>query len=207
MFAGLLRCVCVKEQSMEKLLSILSQIIPVSPELKTAIINSIKRETFKRREFLLSPDAVSNKIYFVESGLARGFYLKETPNEAKDITTWLMKENEFIISIVSFYSRQPSYEYIEALEDITAWSISYERIQQLYQSFPEFNAVGRVLTEKYYVQSERRSYYLRTQTAEERLRSLLSDFPTIFGRVKHHHVASLLGIKPETLSRAMKKKI
>ncbi len=192
---------------MEKLLFVIGQIVAVSPALKTAICNSIKKEIFKRKEFLLSPEAVSNKIYFIESGLARGFYLKESSKDTKDITTWVMKENEFIISIVSFYSRQLSYEYIEALEDITAWSISYERIQQLYQTFPEFNAVGRVLTEKYYVQSERRSYYLRTQTAEERLRSLLTDFPTIFGRVKHHYVASLLGIKPETLSRAMKKKI
>ncbi len=192
---------------METLLFIVSQIITVSPALKTAIAHSIKRETFKRKDFLLSPNAVSNKIYFIERGLARGFYLKESTKDTIDITTWVMKENEFIISIVSFYSRQLSYEYIEALEDITAWSINYESIQQLYQTFPEFNAVGRVLTEKYYVQSERRSYYLRTQTAEERLRSLLLDFPTIFSRVKHHHVASLLGIKPETLSRAMKKKI
>jgi CRP/FNR family transcriptional regulator, anaerobic regulatory protein len=192
---------------METLLFVVSQIITVSSALRTAIIDSVKQETFKRKDFLLSPDAVSNKIYFIESGLARGFYLKHTPKDSKDITSWLMKENEFIISIVSFYSRQPSYEYIEALEDITAWSISHERIEQLYRSFPEFNAVGRVLTEKYYVQSERRAYYLRTQTAEERLRSLLGDFPTIFIRVKHHHVASLLGIEPETLSRAMKKKI
>jgi CRP/FNR family transcriptional regulator, anaerobic regulatory protein len=192
---------------METLLYIVSQIIAVSPALRAAIVDAVKQERFKRKDFLLSPDAVSNKIYFIESGLARGFYLKHIPKDSKDITSWLMKENEFIISIVSFYSRQPSYEYIEALEDITAWSISHERIEQLYRSFPEFNAVGRVLTEKYYVQSERRAYYLRTQTAEERLRSLLADFPTIFSRVKHHHVASLLGIEAETLSRAMKKKI
>jgi CRP/FNR family transcriptional regulator, anaerobic regulatory protein len=192
---------------METLLYIVSQTIAVSPALREAILDSLKYETFKRKSLLLSPEMVSNKIYFVEQGLARGFYLKESPKDLKDITTWVMKENEFIISIVSFYSRQPSYEYIEALEDITAWSISYERIEQLYQTFPEFNAVGRILTEKYYVQSERRSYYLRTQTAEEGLRSLLADFPTIFSRVKHQHVASLLGITPETLSRVMTKKI
>lgn len=55
--------------------------------------------------------------------------------------------------------------------------------------------------------SELRTYYLRMHTAEERLQLLLKDFPTILARVKHHQVASLLGITPETFSRILAKKL
>ena len=112
-----------------------------------------------------------------------------------------MRENDFIISIVSFYSRQPAQEYIELLEDCILWSITYDQLQQLYRDFPEFNAIGRLLTEKYYVLSERRTQNLRMQTAPERYKQLVTDFPAIFQRVPLKYIASHLGISPETLSR------
>ncbi len=112
-----------------------------------------------------------------------------------------MREGDFLISIVSFYTRQPAHEYMELLEESTLLSITYTQLQQLYRDFPEFNIVGRLLTEKYYVMSELRTQNLRMQTALERYQQLLTDFPDIFGRVPLKYIASHLGISPETLSR------
>ena len=188
---------------MEQLLTLIRSLGFVSEELEAFLRHNTKPIKLPKKHLLLTAGQVANKMYFVESGLLRGFYL----NEGKDITTWVMPENEFVISILSFYTRQPSYEYIELCEAACLWSLSYEKLQQAYQLFPEFNLIGRVLTERYYVLSEYRSYYLRMHTAEERLQLLLRDFPTILARTKHKHIASLLGISPETLSRILAKKL
>ena len=117
-----------------------------------------------------------------------------------------MKEGDFVISIVSFYTQTPSEEMIETIEDCILWSISYQRLHQLYFQFPEFNWVGRLLTEHYYVLSEQRTQNLRKKTADERYRHLVTSFPDISNRVPLKSIASYLGISFETLSRLRAKK-
>jgi CRP-like cAMP-binding protein len=188
---------------METLLAIMIGFGYVSDELKMYLQQHLKVVSLPKKHVLLEAGKISNKMYFVESGLLRGYYLKD----GKEVTAWIMPEHEFVISILSFYRQTPSYEYIELLEDSTLWAMSYEKLKKAYKLFPEFNYIGRGLTERYYVMSEYRSYYLRMHTAEERLKLLLADFPTILARVKHKYVASLLGLSPETLSRILANKL
>ena len=182
---------------MDHLLSFLQTLRPISPGLQTALMQLLQWDTLPRKHWLLQPGQMSERLYFIEQGVVRGYYLKD----GKEVTSWFMREGDFIISIVSFYTRQPAREYIELLTDSVVLSITYAQLQQLYRDFPEFNTVGRLLTEKYYVLSELRTQNLRMQTAPERYAQLLADFPDIFGRVPLKYIASHLGISPETLSR------
>ncbi len=184
---------------METILTAISRVGFVSDDLRDYLRQHLKATSLPKKHLLLEAGQTSNKMYFIESGLTRGYYLKD----GKEVTTWFMPEGRFVVSILSFYTQKPGYEYIELLEDSHIWYLSYEKLQKAYQLFPEFNYIGRVLTERYYVLSEYRTYYLRMHTAEERLTLLLNDFPTLLARVKHKYVASFLGISPETLSRLL----
>lgn len=184
------------------LLTYLQTLTPLPPDLQTALLGMLRRETYLRKQWVLQPGQLADRIYFIEQGVVRGYYLKDGPRgDGREVTSWFMREGDFIISIVSFYTRQPAQEYIELLTDSVLWSITYEQLQQLYRAYPAFNLVGRLLTEKYYVLSEQRSLNLRMQTASERYQQLLTDFPTVFDRVPLKHIASHLGISAETLSR------
>lgn len=66
--------------------------------------------------------------------------------------------------------------------------------------------MSRVLTERYYVQSEHRAHQLRTLPAAERYARLVEDFPNLLQRVPLKQLASHLGISPETLSRLRAKR-
>ncbi|MEJ7665532.1 MAG: hypothetical protein WKG07_41405 [Hymenobacter sp.] len=126
--------------------------------------------------------------------MVRGYAL----HAGREISSWFfMSEGDFVISIVSFFTQQPSTEYLELLEPSVVYSIDYQQLDVLYRTFPEFNYVGRVLTERYYVQSERRAYQLRTLPARERYAQLVRDFPKLVQRVPLKHLASHLGISPE----------
>jgi CRP/FNR family transcriptional regulator, anaerobic regulatory protein len=185
----------------ENVFSLINSIIPVSHELNQKLAGCLKAKTFKRKDHLLKEDNVCNYIYFIEKGLVRSYYLKD----GNEICSWFMKEGDVIISVASFFSRKPSYESLQALEDTTVHFIHFDELQEIYKEFIEFNIVGRVLTEKYYQLSEERLFSLRHQTAAERLNYLNAHHPDILQRVNRGYIASYLGVTPETLSRINKK--
>ncbi|GAB3895012.1 Crp/Fnr family transcriptional regulator [Spirosoma agri] len=188
---------------MEPLIDILQSIYPVSEAFLLELKRFLRREEVGRKQWLLRPGEISSKIYFIEKGLVRGFYI----HNDKEVTVWFMKENDLIISIISFYTRQPSEEYIELLEDGVVWSITYEQLQLLFHNFIEFNFASRVLTERYYALSELRAQKLRLPSAQDRYLQLLEEIPDIFTRAPLKYIASSLGLTPETVSRIRAKKL
>lgn len=118
-----------------------------------------------------------------------------------EINSWFMKEMDVVISVKSFYEQQPSVESIQALEDSTVAYIDYNELQFIYHNFLEFNFIGRVLTEKYYTQSEERLFSMRKQKGIERYKYLMDHHSELVLRVSSKHLASYLGVSIETLSR------
>ncbi len=183
------------------LFDLIHAIHPLSPALLEVLPTYLRRQQLPRKTQLLTEGQICDQLYFVEEGLARAYYY----HNDEDVTAWFMPENNLILSVRSFFRQEPSYEYIELLEDSTIVTIRHSDLQHLYQQYPEFNYVGRVLTERYYVLSEERALFLRRTKGKERLQGLLETFPQIFNRVPLKHIATYLGMKPETLSRLRRK--
>ena len=59
----------------------------------------------------------------------RSYYI----NHDKEITGWFMKENDIIISVNSFFKREPSYEYIQTIEESILHYIHYDELQNIYK--------------------------------------------------------------------------
>ncbi len=182
---------------MEELLQYLNSLFPLSNALYKHLSDTLKSKKYFKKDFLLKASHVSDKIFFIESGLVRCFYDKHE----KEVCSWFMKEKDCIISVESFFQQKQSYENIQALEDTNTFYIEYDELQFIYQNFPEFNFTGRVLTEKYYDLSEQRLYSLRMQNASERYQFLMENYPELIQRVPSKYLASYLGVAEETLSR------
>ena len=186
---------------MVSFLDFLHAIQPLSPELTQAIKSATIREIVPAQHLLLRPGQVARRVYFLETGLVRGYTLLH----GREVSSWFMQAGDFVISILSFFTQQPSEEYLELLEPAVVHSITHDELARLYRDFPAFNYHGRRLLEKYYVLSEQRAQHLRARTAPERYVLLMQSFPTVFQRVALHHIASHLGMAPETLSRLRNK--
>ncbi len=182
---------------MKELLAFLDSIYPLSQQAREYLNQNLKEIEIPKKKFLLKQGRICHSIYFVETGLLRCFYTKND----KEVNSWFMKEHDVIFSVESFLSQSPSYENIQVLEDSLLHYITYDELQYLYNHCPEFNFIGRVLTEKYYKLSEQRLYSLRMQKANERYNFMMNHFPNIILRVPSKYIASYLGITEETLSR------
>lgn len=182
---------------MEKLLHFLQSVHPMSDGLTEYLITNVKYRVLHRRQFLLKAGHVSRDICFIESGLLRCFYLKDDC----EVSSWFMKEHDVIVSVESFFTQRISYECIQALETTHLHCLSYSDLQYIYRTFPEFNYIGRVLTEKYYTMSEQRLYTIRMQKSGERYKQLMERHPELIMRVPSKYLASYLGVREETISR------
>ena len=157
----------------------------------------LKKEEYKKKSFLLEEGQVSSRVYFIEKGLVRVYYLKD----GVEICSGLLCEGGVVISVESFFCRNRSKEYIQALEDLCVYYITFEELEALYRELPEFNIVGRKLITAYYVKSEERNFMLRRQSAPEKIAYFQEHFGHLVARVPRKDIASYLGVTLETLSR------
>lgn len=187
----------------QNLFNLFDNIYPLKDEIKSAIIANSEIIEVGKKTKLLSVDERSNTIYFIVKGAARIFYLDK---EGKETNTWFLFENQLLISVYSFYTGNPSFEYIETLEHCKLIAVKREKLDELYLNFMEFNFSGRKLTEFYHMRNEIQANELRMLSAKERYQNLLERNPQLFQRVSLGHIASYLGISQETLSRIRKQK-
>jgi len=186
---------------LQTLYDYIHNIHPVSDEVTNALGECFEIIELPRRHLLLKDGETCHYLYLVVDGLARMYYLKD----GQEVSSLFIEEKYLFTSPQSFYVQKPGYEYIETIEPSVLARIHYNRLQQLYNKYPELNFIARVITENYFVKSEERLYLLRRHAAEERYIYFKDRYPSLLQRVPLKHIASYLGLTLETLSRIRNK--
>ncbi|RQO71444.1 Crp/Fnr family transcriptional regulator [Pedobacter sp. KBW01] len=181
------------------MLNYLSNLNPVTPGFIQEVKKHAEPILIKKNKYILSPIDNNDYVFFVASGLVRGF----VKDEGKEITTWVSLGNEFIGAIQhpDEQNQQPSIEYLQALEKTEVVAMSNAFINKLYESHIETNIIGRkILALQYYAASER-AILARIPSAERRYEKFLELNVFEINKVPLRCVASYLGMRLETLSR------
>jgi len=189
--------------SIYKIVHQIEKYTTVSRDLKRELEMKVTIKHMKKKTILLKEEQICRHFNFINKGLVRSFYYYE----GKDKTYWFYDQEQFFTSWYSFFLKQPSFEYLETLEDSEIASINYTDYQELAKKYPEFGLFARQFAE---VECATIDYYTKSYmdiSAKEKYIKLLSDIPNITSRVKLGHIASLLGISQETLSRIRAEKI
>lgn len=149
--------------------------------------------------------AVCDRVRFLVSGLARSYLLDEKGREF----TWALHfvepeatiKNRFVIDYASFTQGEPSRLCIEALTEVRVLSIRRPDVERLFGENQFWSNVGRLIADLAYHHTHHRVLSLLTQTAKDRYEQLRSESPVLLRVAPQHHVASYLGITPQSLSR------
>lgn len=186
---------------MQQLINLLGQAHPLHKQFGSELQQIMIKKTLKKNDILQFPDQLIPSMYFIESGLLKGYRFEEE----KEICTWFQNEGNVVMSLNSWYGNLPTDEYIEALEDSVVYSITKEELNRLYEKYPEFNKNGRLLTEQYYLLIWRWLDLIRTKQAHERYAFFIENFGEWVKRVPSKDIASFLGISKSHFSHSKRK--
>ena len=162
-------------------------------------IASARRSVVPRGGFLVNLGDTTHPLFFIHSGTIR--YMMILPESGGDVTKDFSVGPTFAVSFGSAVSGQPARVGIAAVTDCVVSVWPFRRLTALYDADPEWQKLGRVLAERLYVRKEDREIAFLTQTAEQRYAALTRTFPDLIAQVPQRHLASYLGITPESLSR------
>jgi CRP-like cAMP-binding protein len=166
-----------------------------------AIVEYFNERNVLRNELVLVEGKVCNHYYFLDEGFMRAYTHDVDGN---DITTAFFPENQVVFECFSFFKRVPSRESIQALTDCKLWFISFDELQTVFHTMPEFREFGRTILVNAYAQVKQRMLGLIQETAEERYANLIQGNPDIFHHAPLKFIASYLGITDTSLSRIRK---
>ncbi|WP_181163726.1 Crp/Fnr family transcriptional regulator [Pontibacter mangrovi] len=182
---------------MSRILYNIDQIIRPEPEERAALERVLRPRTLHKNELFLREGEVCRKIAFIEQGSVRVYY----EVDGKEICKDFLFENAVAGSFASFFSQMPSALNVAAMEETQLLELSYEDVMHLYEHYPSWQKLGRIIAQDQFVRAERREASLLKDPPEVRFRNLIEEHPKLFKRVPLQYIASYLGITPETLSR------
>ena len=162
---------------------------------------NIKIVMVKKGEFLLREWQIAKNCYYMYKGCVREFCLKD----GEEITTEFYTVGDSLSDDVSKLNNIPSQFNWECLVDCIVSVFPVESEREMYKRFPRLETLCRIETEKQLGGYKQTVNNYRASTPEERYANLRETRPELFELVPQYHIASYLGVKPESLSRIRKK--
>jgi len=183
------------------LIEVMSQLTSLTDEEKADIEKSFPLKNIQKGTFLLKEGQISKDAFFVIEGCVREFKL----SEGEEKTTGFFTEEQSVINFDSIINQTPSKISFICEEESLIAILNSEKEKALYKKHPRFETFCRSGVEQMMgIKHEQLSEYI-TLTPEERYLKLQQERPGLLNRVPQYHIASYLGIKPETLSRIRKR--
>jgi CRP-like cAMP-binding protein len=155
----------------------------------------------RKKQFLLHEGEVCKNIGFVNSGCLREYTID---NKGSEHIIQFAIEDWWISDPNSFLSGLPSTYNIDALEDSKVLLLEKSARDKLLDSCPKMERFFRILIETNFVATQRRITDSLSTSAEERYLKFIKMYPKLIEQVPQNHIASYLGITPQSLSRIRK---
>ncbi|MCF8461926.1 MAG: Crp/Fnr family transcriptional regulator [Flavobacteriales bacterium] len=165
------------------------------------IMSHFKPMTLPAGEYFIDEGIVCKNIGFITKGYVRTFY---EINE-QEVTTMVLAKHNIVTAHTSFTLQRPSMSYIQAISDCELLVMSHESMNILYNRFPKWERLGRLITDQIYGYMEGRVVDYLSLSPEDRYRKMLETDAKLLKNVPLRYIASMLGITPETLSRIRNK--
>jgi CRP-like cAMP-binding protein len=180
----------------------MERICPLAGQDQELFRAAFRTAKLRQHDYLVKSGEYCRSLAFILSGYLRTFYLDEAGNE---ITTGFHGPQTFCTSYFGFYSRQPAFDNVQAIADCELLLLSYDDLQALYAKSLNINVMGRRILESACYFREVRLQVMITLPAAERYAWFVREFGDVHRQAQLQHIASYLGIKPETLSRVRRK--
>jgi CRP-like cAMP-binding protein len=184
----------------DRVLAFLSQFVTLDETDRQLIRKLTRIERYPKGTLLLAEGDVARESWLVIQGCVRAFHRAHGDDQTLAFYT------EFHPALPPTYGNDtPSPLAFECLEDVVASATTREEEARGLAEHPRFEAICRVMGEALMAGLQQTQIEILTRTAEQRYLDLVARRPDLIQRVAQYHIATFLGIQPETLSRIRKR--
>ncbi len=178
-----------------------SQEFPISEEKLNSLTNHFEKKTFKKGDKFIDFEDTSDKMAFIEKGLAR-FYLNTLEGQEFNLT--FKKEGEYMMSYFTIMTNEPSPFAIEFLEDSEIYVTSFNTVDQMLSKDLYWIAIQKKLYAYNFILKAQREIDFLMNDAKTRYLKIKNERPDLVERIPQYHLALYLGINPVSLNRIIK---
>jgi CRP-like cAMP-binding protein len=163
----------------------------------TAFMTALTERCARRHDYIVRPGRVTIWLDFVVEGVLRKYRV----HDGCEVNVTFLATGSFAGDYASCVSDTPSECGIQAMVDSRLLGVRCALMRafaERHRCWREFlvRAGARLHRDR-----ERRQADVQVRTTEMRYRHLLERHPEVVRVVPHYHIASYLGITPESLSR------
>ena len=186
----------------QKLIKFLEKYGQIAESEKEKILKFFIVTYVKKRDILIYENSLCNKLFFINNGLLRAYYLDANGNEVTRRIAW---EGGFLTNMESFRKNGiENKETIECIENAEILEISKYNLDQLILASKVLPNIYQILLEKYMAINIRRYQHIASLNPAERFVYFNENFPILRNRINDSILASFLNISRKTLQRVKK---
>lgn len=182
---------------MKTLSDYFDQFVILSNEAKDMINYTVDSFYAPKGTILVKQGELNPYSYIIASGIARGFRRVH----AEEVTVSLWAETQTLSDVTTYIANKPAVKSYELIEDSKLYRINNSRFRALFDFDHEICNLGRLLAEDYIMRMEATKRIYQNLDAQQKYQTFLCEKPGFIYRVKSKHIASYLGITPETFCR------
>lgn len=159
-------------------------------------------KSLTKGEEILSIGHVCDYVGIVRNGSLRMYYID---SEGNDVSFGFYLAGDIFTNYEGVLTDVPSQMIIVAMDYTTVELIRKEDLLSYYDSSLEHQKLGRCMAELIFLQAKKRIDFLLFLTPEQRYLQLMETSPEVFDCIPQKHIASYIGVKPQSLSRIRKR--
>ncbi|WP_298115600.1 Crp/Fnr family transcriptional regulator [Flavobacterium sp.] len=185
----------------DKLSLFFSNEFPFNKEGLEEFVATFNRKTYTKGEIILRSESVENELRFLDQGIVREYFA--TNEKEKNINFYT--NSCFITDFTSFTNSTKTKKNQECITDVTLRVLSKEQFFIFTNQYNCGKLFIETIFQKIVVTKETEEFDHFVNTAEELYLDIMKSKPDWLLNIPQYHIASYLGITPETLSRIRKK--
>lgn len=191
----------IKMVEADKLSLFFSNEFPFNKEGLQEFVSTFSVKSYKKGALILENGTIENELRFLDKGIIREYYASNEKEKNVNFYT----NASFITDFSSFTHSTATRKYQECLTDVDLRVLSKEMFSNFTNQYTCGKQFIETIFQRIVVTRETDEFNHFVNTAEELYLDIMKTKPDWLLQIPQYHIASYLGITPETLSRIRKR--